>query len=147
MPLSLAVLSPNKAAGVVGAHPEITRWVIGGHSLGGAMAAQYAAKHPGAMRGLVLLAAYVASGNDLSDSGIRATTMVGTQDTVINRANLEAGRVLLPSGAVYADLQGGNHAQFGDYGPQPGDDANPAMSAAEQRGQAVDGTVAVLQGG
>jgi pimeloyl-ACP methyl ester carboxylesterase len=144
MPLSLAVLAPNAADKAVAAHPEISRWVIGGHSLGGAMASQYAAKHRGAMRGLVLLAAYPPSGGDLSTSGISALTEVGTLDTVVNRANLAAGRDLLPSDAVYLDLQGGNHAQFGDYGPQPGDDPNPTMSAAEQRRYAVDGTVDIL---
>lgn len=144
MPLSLAVLSPNAAEKVVAAHPEISRWVIGGHSLGGAMAAQYAAKHPGAMRGLVLLAAYTPAGADLSANSISVLSQVGTLDTVISRASLAAGRDLLPANAVYVDLQGGNHAQFGDYGPQPGDDPNPTMPAAEQRRRAVEGTLAVL---
>jgi hypothetical protein len=144
MPLSLAVLAPNAADKVMAAHPEISRWVIGGHSLGGAMASQYVANHRGAIRGLVLLAAYPPSGDDLSTSDISALTVVGTLDTVVNRANLAAGRELLPSDAVYLDLQGGNHGQFGDYGPQPGDDPNPTMPAAEQRRRAVDGTVAVL---
>ncbi len=144
MPLSLAVLAPNAADKVVVAHPGIARWVIGGHSLGGAMAAQYVAKHRGVIRGLVLLAAYPPSGADLSTSGVFALTQVGTLDTVVNRGNLAAGRNLLPVGAVYLDLQGGNHAQFGDYGPQPGDNPNPTMPAAEQRRHAVDGTVAIL---
>ena len=74
----------------------------------------------------------------------RQLTQVGTLDTVVNRGNLAAGRNLLPVGAVYLDLQGGNHAQFGDYGPQPGDNPNPTMRAAEQRRHAVDGTVAIL---
>jgi pimeloyl-ACP methyl ester carboxylesterase len=144
MPLSLAVLAPNAADKVVAAHPEISRWAIGGHSLGGAMAAQYAAKHPEAMRGLVLLASYPPSGDDLSASGIDALTQVGTLDTVVNRANLAAGHKLLPANALYADLPGGNHAQFGDYGSQPGDDPNPTMPAAEQRRRAVEGSVALL---
>jgi dienelactone hydrolase len=145
MPLSLAVLSPNAADKVVAAHPGVSSWVIGGHSLGGAMAGQYAAKHPGSMGGLVLFGSYVPAGNDLSGTDIVALTQVGTLDTVVNRANLEAGRALLPTSATYTDLEGGNHAQFGDYGPQPGDTPNPTMSAAEQRRNAVDGSVAVLR--
>jgi pimeloyl-ACP methyl ester carboxylesterase len=145
MPLSLAVLAPDAADKVVAAHPGISSWVIGGHSLGGAMAASYAAKHPGSMRGIVLLAAYAPSGADLGSSGITALTQVGTLDTVINRASLDAGLKLLPASAVYEQLQGGNHAQFGDYGPQPGDNPNPTMPAAEQRRKAVDGTVSVLR--
>lgn len=145
MPLSLAVLSPNAADQVVEAHAGISRWAIGGHSLGGAMAGQYAAKHPGSMGGLVLLASYVPSGSDLSATAIRALTQVGTLDTVVNRDNLRAGLKLLPANAVYTELAGGNHAQFGDYGPQPGDNPNPTMSADEQRRRAVEGTVEVLR--
>ena len=46
MPLNLAILGISKADGPIGAHPEITRWAIGGHSLGGSMAAQYAGGPP-----------------------------------------------------------------------------------------------------
>jgi predicted esterase len=145
MPFSLAVLSPNAADAVVAAHPGVSRWVIGGHSLGGAMAASYVAKNPGTMRGLVLLGAYAPSGSDLSATALPVMTEVGTLDTVVNRANLSAGRALLPPDAVYWDLQGGNHAQFGDYGLQPGDTPNPTMSAAQQRQKAVDGSVLILQ--
>jgi len=145
MPLSLAVLAPNAAEEVISGHPEVSRWAIGGHSLGGAMAAQYAAKNQSEVRGLVLLAAYPPTSADLSASDISALTEVGTLDTVIDRANLATGRELLPTDAVHLELQGGNHAQFGDYGPQPGDDPNPTMPAAEQRRRAVDGTIAVLE--
>lgn len=144
MPLSLAVLAPDSADAAIAAHPQVRAWVIGGHSLGGAMAAQYAFRHPGVMRGLVLLAAYPPTGDDLSASGITAATAVGTLDTVINRANLAAGHALLPKNAAFLDLPGGNHAQFGDYGPQPGDNPNPTMSAANQQRIAVNATVAVL---
>ncbi len=145
MPLSLAVLSPDAADGVVASHPAIRRWTIGGHSLGGAMAAQYAAKHPGVMAGLVLLGAYAPSGNDLSSSGMVVLSAVGTLDTVVNHDSLAAGRMLLPLDTTYLELEGGNHAQFGDYGPQPGDDPHPTMSADEQRRRAVDATVEVMR--
>ena len=109
------------------------------------MAAHYVARHPGAMRGLVLFGSYPASGDDLSRSGIAVLTEVGTLDRGMDRASLAAGRKLLPPTAVYWDLQGGNHAQFGDYGLQPGDDPNPTMSATVQRSRAVEGSVAVLR--
>ncbi len=144
MPLSLAVLDADAADRARAAHVNVERWVIGGHSLGGAMAAQYAAKHPDAMGGLVLHGAYAAEGSDLSASSIIALTQVGTLDTVVDRANLAAGKALLPSWATYQDLEGGNHAQFGDYGPQPGDTPDPPMSAEEQRRLAVEGAVQVL---
>lgn len=144
MPLSLAVLSPNAADKIISAHPAITRWVMAGHSLGGAMAASYAAKHVQKVSGLVLLAAYSAGG-DLKTSEIPVVSLVGSLDSVINRKRLEDGKRLLPDETQYITLEGGNHAQFGDYGPQPGDNPNPTMPADVQRREAVDNTVAVLR--
>ena len=52
MPLSLAVLGVDKATDVIAAHPEIEFWYIGGHSLGGSMAANYIYNNPTGMEGL-----------------------------------------------------------------------------------------------
>ena len=60
MPFGLAVFDTNAAKDVKEAHPEITHWIIGGHSLGGAMAAKYAAISD--FDGLFLLAAYTTTG-------------------------------------------------------------------------------------
>ena len=46
MPLNLAVFAPEKASEVMAAFPEIEHWAVGGHSLGGAMAARFAHRHP-----------------------------------------------------------------------------------------------------
>ncbi|MBE0687196.1 MAG: hypothetical protein IH585_14495, partial [Anaerolineaceae bacterium] len=51
MPLSLAVFGINRADAVLAANPEITTWFIGGHSLGGAMAASYIYNNPVGMQG------------------------------------------------------------------------------------------------
>ena len=45
MPLNIAAFRPNIADKIIAAHPEINRWVISGHSVGGAMAAQYTSTH------------------------------------------------------------------------------------------------------
>jgi len=66
MPLNLAVFDSERAGQVIAAHPEIELWAIGGHSLGGAMAARYAFNHPEVIHGLALWAAYPEEGADLS---------------------------------------------------------------------------------
>ena len=125
MPLNLAVLGSDRAADVIAAHPEIERWVIGGHSLGGAMAATFIDQHPDAVDGLVLWAAFPPSSNDLSDlAGLAAASIYGTLDGLATPAEVRAGAALLPAGAQFVPIDGGNHAQFGWYGDQPGD--NPA---------------------
>lgn len=139
MPLSLAVFDIS-AAGDAMELPEVagvTRWAVGGHSLGGAMAAQYIAdERPRSVEGLLLLAAYPPAGADLSDSGVSVTDVTATLDSVLDRERWEAGRSLLPANAFRISIFGGNHAGFGDYGPQPGDTAATA-GADEQRLQAV----------
>jgi len=145
MPLSLAVLNPNAADDVL-SMPEVAsvrQWGIGGHSLGGVMAARYAAAHPQQIGGLVLLASYADSSADLSAAPLSVASVTGSNDGVLNRSAWEAAKVLLPTEAEYVSIVGGNHAQFGDYGPQPGD--NPAtISAEEQRTQTVQATGRVL---
>lgn len=147
MPLSLAVLDANAADRTIELHPEITSWALSGHSLGGAMIAQYAAENLDTVDGLVLLAAYPPDTANLAQSGLTVTSLVGTQDTVIDREKLRATQPLLPSETSYLDIRGGNHAQFGNYGEQPGDTSDPDMSASDQQLIAVNETVRILQNG
>jgi hypothetical protein len=93
--------------------------------------------------GLVLLAAYPASGTDLASSRVVVASLLGTQDTVANRRAWQAGKALLPAGTQYVTLDGGNHSHFGDYGVQPGDTPDPHMPAAEQRRIATEATALV----
>jgi dienelactone hydrolase len=143
MPLSLAVLAPNRADRVIAAHPEIEHWVLAGHSLGGSMACTYLDSHPGVAEGLVLLASYPASSDDLHNDQLAVVSLLGTKDTVVNRANWEAGVALLPTSTTYTKLEGGNHAQFGSYGAQPGD--SPAtIPAGQQRTETVSAVKKLL---
>lgn len=143
MPLNLAVLAPGKAAEVIAANPEVQHWVVGGHSLGGAMAAQYLADAPGAAAGLLLWGAYAPDDADLAASGLAVASVSGTLDGLTTPADVAAGKPLLPVDTTYVAIEGGNHAQFGWYGPQDGD--NPAtISREEQQRQAVAASAALL---
>ncbi len=143
MPLNLAVIAPGRAREVIESFPSIQQWVIGGHSLGGAMAANYAASHPEEVEGLVLWAAYPQASDTLAREDIDVLVMVGTNDTVINRQRLAAAKDYLPPEAHYVEIEGGNHAQFGRYGAQQGD--SPAtITENEQQRQVVEATVALL---
>jgi len=143
MPLNLAVLGADRAQAVIDAHPEITRWAIGGHSLGGAMAAQFAYQHPDQISGLVLWAAYPSSANDLSESALQVTSISGTLDGLSTPAKIEASRPLLPPSAQWVVIEGGNHAQFGWYGAQAGD-APATIDREEQQQRIVEASVELL---
>jgi pimeloyl-ACP methyl ester carboxylesterase len=144
MPLNLAVLNPGAAAGVIAAHPEIRHWAIGGHSLGGSMAANFVYTHPGAVDGLVLWASYPATSNNLGQAGVRVLSISGTLDGLSTPEKIAASRSLLPANTVWVPIRGGDHAQFGWYGLQSGD--NPAtISREEQQQQIVQATLSFLE--
>lgn len=119
MPFRLAIFGINRADAVI-RQLAYSRWYVGGHSLGGAMAADYAARHADALEGLVLFAAYPA--RQLPDS-LKLISLRGSQDGVLNLEKLEKGRRYAPSDAAELVIRGGNHARFGSYGDQKGDGA------------------------
>lgn len=126
MPLRLAILNVNAAEGVFDLLPEVSDWYIGGHSLGGSMAASYMANHP-EIRGLVLLGSY--STADVSD---RPTLSIyGSEDGVMNREKYEKYKSNLGEGLTEIVIEGGCHAYFGTYGPQDGD-GTPRISVYDQ---------------
>ena len=144
MPLNLAVLNVNAAQKVISAYPEIQHWAIGGHSLGGAMAANFSKSHPGLIQGLALWAAYPSSSDNLSNSGMRVVSIFGSQDGLATGEKIEASRKLLPENTAWIQIAGGNHAQFGWYGNQAGD--NPAsISRLNQQAQVVTATLWMLE--
>ena len=134
MPLNLAVLNPSAAAGIREAFPDVEVWAIGGHSLGGVMAARYAAEHPQEFNALVLLASYAAS--DIRQSGTRVLSVYGTHDGVLKWDQYEKCRGNLPADLTEQAIEGGCHAGFGSYGPQKGD-GMPGISAVEQQEEAA----------
>ncbi len=121
MPFNLAVFGSGKASDVMKAHPEITRWAIGGHSLGGAMAAKYIYDNPDAVEGLGLWAAYPATNNSLAELPLKVTSVSASNDGLATPAKIEASRPYLPPSTQWLQIEGGNHAGFGYYGPQNGD--------------------------
>ena len=129
MPFNLAVLDMNAADGIRELYPEIERWYIGGHSLGGSMAASYVAKNSEDFSGLVLLGSY--STADISLLGISVLSLYGSADGIMNRENYEKYSSNLPAGFDEIVIDGANHAGFGMYGDQDGDGA-ASISHAEQ---------------
>jgi hypothetical protein len=141
-PLNLMVFNPNAADAVIPEFPQIENWAVGGHSLGGAMAANYVYTYPDAANGLVLWASYPASNNDLSDSNVSVISIYGTLD-MAGMEKFEESQALLPADTTWVVIEGGNHAQFGDYGFQSGDNV-ATISAADQQAQIVKATTEFL---
>lgn len=100
--------------------PDVDGWAVGGHSLGGVRACQLAADDANAqVSGLVLFGSYCA--NDVSASDLEVLSISGTADGLTTPDDVETNAALLPADATFVEIEGGNHADFGDYGVQPGD--------------------------
>ena len=120
MNFNLAILSPNRADQIVKQYKDIDTWVIGGHSLGGVMAANYALENE-QIKGLVLLASYPQNKTNLSDTSLKVLSLWGSNDKVADLNKVKGAQNVMPDDAEFIEIAGGNHGGFGDYGHQKGD--------------------------
>ena len=134
-PLGIALMAITTFDATKPAYPAITRWVVGGHSLGGTVAAMQA--HSGdsdpvaPVVGLLLYASYPAT--DISSSlRAKVLSIAASNDGLATPAKIEASRSTLPAGTTFTTIDGAVHAFFGDYGPQPGD-GTPTVSQDDTR--------------
>jgi len=135
MPGNLAVLDQAAADGIKAEFPEIDRWYMAGHSLGGVMAASYLGDNSGAYEGLILLASYTTA--DLTGTQLEVLSIYGDQDQVLDMEAYEQNRKNLPADFQEVIIEGGCHAYFGTYGMQEGD-GKPTITQQEQIRQTAD---------
>jgi len=98
-------------------------WVLGGHSRGAAFAEEYVATVESAIEGLLLVGTTFPVEDDLSGLVMPVTKVYASEDGIAKPAEVLANRGQLPLDAQFVEIQGGNHSQFGYYGPQPLDGA------------------------
>jgi hypothetical protein len=141
MPLNLAFTGINRANGIRADFPEIKSWVIGGHSLGGAMAAEYAKNNVDSLDGLIMFASYPANNEEFVNFPIPILTIIGSEDPGASKQGTfyEA----ISDTARRFIIEGGNHRQYADYSFQK-DDGIATISAAEQQDQIIAATVQFL---
>ncbi|MEG1847599.1 MAG: alpha/beta fold hydrolase [Lachnospiraceae bacterium] len=125
MPFNMAIFDANAADEVFEQVPNIKKWYIAGHSMGGAMASSYASKNSDKVKGLILMGAYL-YGNYPEE---KALTVYGSFND-----NLEQ-HISYKKNII--KIEGGNHAQFGNYGKQKGD-PDATITAEEQQNITVD---------
>lgn len=133
MPFNLAVFDADAAESLYNMYPEIVHWYIGGHSLGGSMAASYAADNAEDFEGVVLLASY--STEDISQLDV--LSVYGSEDKVLDIEKYEKYKANLPENFAEYVIDGGCHAYFGTYGEQSGD-GTPSITNEEQIRIAAD---------
>jgi len=145
MPLNIAMLSVN-AADLAKADPyakqHCQRFVIGGHSLGGVAASMYLSSYPD--DDLLLLASWPAEGKPLLEHKGRIVSIHASNDGLITPDEIEESTARLPKSTKWVMIEGANHAQFGWYGDQAGDDLS-AISRQEQQDQVLNAVSELFQ--
>lgn len=131
MPFRLAVFHIDAADAIYDRFPAVSRWYLGGHSLGGAMASSYVAGNERKLTGLILLGAY-----PVNDSKIPTLCIYGSEDIMLDRTKLVGV-------ANQLEIAGGNHAQVGNYGAQEGDGV-ASISREEQQATTAEAMLAFL---
>jgi hypothetical protein len=144
MPINMAVFNPNIADEIIENYPEIQNWVIGGHSVGGAMAAQYTGNHPEIIDGLAIWASYPPDSTDISDLDIPVVSIYGSRELRVNDESVAERKHLLPEDTLYIRIEGGDHHQFGSYEINPKDHL-ATTSRASQHEQIIQATLAILR--
>lgn len=119
-------------------------YVIGGHSKGGALAAEFAAAHEAEVAGLLLVGTSHPREDDLSALTIDVAKVYGTEDGLASEAEVRQFAVNLPEATHWTRVEGGNHAQFGWYGWQLGD-GRATISRTEQQARTVRAVVDQLR--
>lgn len=131
LPFRLAVFDMDAAGDVIEDY-DYDRWILAGHSLGGVAAASYTAEHPDEVEGLILMASYPTK--EIPDE-IPVLSIYGSEDRVLNLKSYEESRELWSDQTEEVVIEGGNHAQYGNYGEQKGD--GEALISAEEQKRAV----------
>ena len=132
MPFNMAIMGVDRADKVLEAHgDEHSLWIIGGHSLGGAMASQYASENAERIDGLLLFGSYPYA--EYPEE--KTLAIYGSLNTSVEEELASQDY----QGKTYV-IEGGNHAYFGNYGEQAGDSVGEISREAQQR-EAVSVTV------
>lgn len=139
----LAVTGKDRADALIDRYAAGRPVVLAGHSLGGAMAADYAARNGDRLAGLVLLAAYPAEGVDLSGNSFGALSLLAEHDTVASADKVREGVSREGPGSRLEVIPGAVHAFFGRYGPQAGDGV-PTVNRADAEAAIVEKIVGYL---
>lgn len=132
MPLRMAVLGSDYADKFISSY-SYEKWIVCGHSLGGSVISTYANSHNDVIDDIVLLASYPLS--DMSEN-VDLISIYGSEDGILNKKSYEESTKYWPAKSSEYIIKGGNHAQFGNYGNQSGDN-DAKISREDQQEQTV----------
>ena len=132
--LNLGILDIDAAEPVIKKYSDVKEWYVAGHSLGGSAASGFALEHVSQVDGVVFLASYPI--RSMKDSDLKVLSISGEQDGLAVPEDIEASRDDVPADSEFYQIKGGNHANFGMYGPQKGDQ-DSSLTSKQQMDEAI----------
>ncbi len=108
-------------------------WVLGGHSRGARIALDYAVENEAKLAGLLMIGSSQPREVSHADLSIPVLKIYGSQDGLAGPTEVEQFKHNLPAHTMWHRIEGGNHAQFGWYGRQLGDDSATISREAQQQ--------------
>lgn len=125
IPFRIAITDNMEEKALADAYSKInssidTKWVIMGHSRGGRMAANYSAKYPDSISGLVLMGTTHPKEKDLTNLDIHVLKISASEDGLASPKEIKQFSSNLPATTEFIMIEGANHSQFGYYGFQLG---------------------------
>ncbi|PFM43618.1 alpha/beta hydrolase [Bacillus cereus] len=139
LPLNLAIFGINAVDSVMEQYPEVQKWYVAGHSMGGAMISKYAFQNEDKVDGIIFLGSYPA--DDFSTKSMPMLSIYGEVDALATVEKIENNKKFMSKNTTMHMIKGGNHAHFGMYGEQKGDNASLITPKTQQ-----DETVKVIEG-
>lgn len=122
--------------GLMSQNSRVSNWVLAGHSRGAAIAVRTILAHEDSFAGLILISTShpKEAAFNLARTQIAIAKIYATEDGLASPTEVQANRLFLPEQTVWVEIEGGNHAQFGYYGTQLGDNS-ATISRQEQQAE------------
>ena len=139
-PFGLAIIDADHGRKVLDLHPEIAHWGVGGHSLGGSVAASLADQDD-RVEGLVFFASYPS--DPIIRNDLKVLSISGTEDGLVTPDEIETSRAKLPPNTSFVVIKGAVHSSFGDYGDQRGD-GKPTIDRLAAQAEISEATLGLL---
>lgn len=127
---NIAFFNKNIAKKIINENPQIEKWYVGGHSLGGVVSIMFASENVDIVDGVILFASYPSK--DISDLGIEAISFYGSNDAILPIDEANEKSLFLPNDSKIVIIEDGNHSFFGNYGHQKGDNISNISNLTQQ---------------
>jgi pimeloyl-ACP methyl ester carboxylesterase len=146
MPFELAVFGIDRVLDVQAANPDVKRWALVGHSVGGAMGPLFASRHPDALAGVIIWDSYPPSMAKFAAYPKPVWHIHRARPDGSPPPSFAAERGEFPKDSVWVPIRGGIHMQFGSFAEGGYQEDWPAgISREAQQAQVARATVRALE--